>query len=142
MQHQTLQAPGIRETGNMLETKLLFTCVHWKNFVVIEHFGDIFLILSKNIIVECSGCQGQFFRLKLQSIHNLWVAVALINSTVSTQEVKILSAFNIPDINTWENSGKVNSQNKRHETTVNSTGYKLQHSLLLYRIVFMLFHRT
>lgn len=98
-----------------METTDFFTCVHGKNFVIIEHFGDELLIFPKDIVVECPGCQGQFFRLGFQSIHDLWVTVALVDCTVSTQKVKILPAFNIPHVNTWENKPVVSTQNKKKD---------------------------
>lgn len=59
--------------------------------------------------MECARRQGQTAGLLSQGLDQLWMAVALVDSTVSGEEVNVVLAFGIPDIDTLsagEDDGK------------------------------------
>ena len=63
------------------------TCIHRQHFVIAEQASYEFLILSKNIWVESTRCEGEDLSLSLQSRYNLWVTVTLVHRRVCAQKV-------------------------------------------------------
>jgi hypothetical protein len=51
--------------------------------------------------VEGSGYLSQFFELVLSCLDNFWVRMSLIGCGIPTQEIKVLSAFDVPHIDTF-----------------------------------------
>lgn len=72
------------------------TCIHGKELVVTEKFGDIFLIFSQDVVVESSGSESEFLCLVDQRPNDLGVAVALVDGGVGTQEVEVPLALHVP----------------------------------------------
>lgn len=97
------------ELGNIFEVNLFtfkmwpfiitcwkFTCVHGEDLIKSKKFSDIFLVLSKNIVVECSWGQGQRRGLISQGFDDLGVGMTLVHCTVSTEEIVVAVAIHIP----------------------------------------------
>ena len=56
--------------------------------------------------MECTRCQTEFASLSFEGLHNLRMAVSLIECGISTQHIKIFLALNIPDPNTLATTGE------------------------------------
>lgn len=100
-----------KSTHNDLQRKLAqsgldVTCIHWQNFIIAKHVGDILRIGSQHIIIERSGSQAELRCLGGECSYDLGMAVALVYSTVCTEEVKVPVAPHIPHIDAWEEGEK------------------------------------
>lgn len=83
--------------------------VHGQHHVVAEHLLDLLSPFGKHVIMKSSRAQRQTAGLFSQSLHKLWVAMTLVDSTVGRQKVEVVLALWIPDINTLstgEDNGK------------------------------------
>lgn len=69
---------------------------HLKAKVASDELGEA----RENVIVECTGAQGYSRGLVYQCSNQLGVAVALIHSGVGGEEVKVVTAFRVPDRST------------------------------------------
>lgn len=76
----------------------LGTGVHGQHHVVAEDVADLFGPLGEDIVVEGARAQGQARGLVDESLDELGVAVALVDGAVGRQEVEVVAALGIPDI--------------------------------------------
>ena len=78
----------------------LSASAHGQNHVVAKDAADLLGPLWEDIVVESSGAKCQSTSLLGQGLDELGVAVALIDSAVSGEEVIVVVALRIPDIDT------------------------------------------
>lgn len=72
--------------------------VHGQHHVVAEDVADLLGPLGEHIVVEGSRAQRQTGGLVDESLDKLGVAVALVDGAVGGQEVEVLLALGIPDV--------------------------------------------
>lgn len=72
--------------------------VHGESHVVAEHGVDLFGPLGEDIVVEGTGAEGEPAGLLGESLDELGVAVALVDSTVGGEEIDVVFALRVPDV--------------------------------------------
>lgn len=78
----------------------LSTSVHGQRHVVAEDIADLLRPAGEDIVVESTGAEGQAAGLLDEDLDELGVAVALVDGTVGRQEVKVVAALRVPDVDT------------------------------------------
>ncbi|KAI6751061.1 hypothetical protein HG530_013975 [Fusarium avenaceum] len=76
----------------------LCTSAHWQNHVVAKDAADLLSPLGKDIVVEGSGAESQPAGLLSKSLDELGVTMALIDSAVGGEEVVVVAALRVPDV--------------------------------------------
>lgn len=74
--------------------------VHGQRHVIAKHLLHLLGPDGEDIVVECARGQGQTAGLLGQGLDQFWVAMALVDSAVGGEEVNVMLAFGIPDIDT------------------------------------------
>lgn len=72
--------------------------VHGESHVVAEHGVDLFGPLGEHIVVEGAGAEGEPAGLLGEGLDELGVAVALVDSTVGGEEIDVVLALGVPDV--------------------------------------------
>lgn len=76
----------------------LGTSVHRQNHVVAKDLADLLGPLGEDIVVESTRREREAAGLLGQGLHEFGVAVALVNGRVGGQEVHVLAALGVPDV--------------------------------------------
>lgn len=76
----------------------LSTSVHGQRHVVAKDITDLLGPSGEDIVVESAGAEGQAAGLLNKDLDELGVAVALVDGTVGRQEVKVVAALGVPDV--------------------------------------------
>lgn len=72
--------------------------VHGQNHIVAKHLADLLSPLGKDVIVKGARAEGQAASLLGEGLDELRVAVALVDGAVGGQEVEVLAALGVPDV--------------------------------------------
>ena len=83
--------------------------VHRQQLVVAEELGGKFLVRAEAVVVEGAGGQAQILGLVSKGLHDLRMAMTLVDSGVCRQEIEIAFAVDIPYERTFA-FGKDNGQ--------------------------------
>lgn len=71
---------------------------HGQNHVVAENAADLLSPLGEDIVVEGPGAEGQSTSLLGKSLDEFGVAVALVDGAVGREEVVVVAALRVPDV--------------------------------------------
>lgn len=90
----------VRPLASNLDSRLngLGTSVHRENHIVAKHLPNLLRPLGEDIVVESTRAQCQTTGLLGQGLDELWVAVTLVDGTVSGKEVEVVGALWVPDV--------------------------------------------
>ena len=72
--------------------------VHGQNHVVAKDIADLFSPLGEDVVVESAGAESEGGGLLSQSLDEFRVAMALVDSAVGREEVHVLAALGVPDV--------------------------------------------
>ena len=72
--------------------------VHGQHLVVAKVFGNIFFPYAESVVIESAAAEGEAFGLVGHGLDDLGVAMALVDSRISRQEVKVFFSFDIPNL--------------------------------------------
>lgn len=87
----------------------LGTSTHGQTHVVAKDVANLLGPLGEDIVVESARAQGEAASLLGESLDELGVAVTLVDGTVGREEVEVLAALRVPDIDTL-GAGKDNGK--------------------------------
>lgn len=83
--------------------------VHGQDHVVAEHGADLLSPLGEDIIVESARAESETAGLLGDNLDELRVAMALVDGAVGGEEVEVVAALGIPDVDalgTGKNDGQ------------------------------------